>query len=110
MLVGTGAGGTYLHMAATPVAVAGDRRVSEVFGDRLRVSPHVPVYASNEQQAVAILGSGVDTRAAMWNAVELIRDPFARKGFGETQLTGFLMFDFALINAGAYKRHSFRTS
>ena len=110
LLVGTGTGGVYGHMAATPVSTNGDRRVSEVFGPRLRVSPHVPAYASDYQEAVAVLGSGVDTRASMWAGIMVERDAGERKAYGEVQLWGVGFFDFQIINAGAYNRHRFRTS
>ena len=111
LLVGTGAGGVYPHMAATPVSTNGDRRVSEVYGPRLRVSPHVAVAdGQNRQQAVAILGSGVDTRASMWAGIMVERDAGERKAYGEVQLWGVAFFDFQIINASAYNRHEFRTS
>ena len=110
LLVGSGANGVYGHMAATPVATAGDRRVSEVFGARLRVSPNIADYASDMQDAVAILGNQPNVEAALWNAVQIIRDPYSRKENGEVQLTGVAFFDFSILRAGGYIRHRFRTS
>ena len=110
LLVGSGTNGVYGHMAATPVATAGDRRVSEVFGARLRVSPNIADYASDMQDALAIFGGLPNTEGAMWNAVQIIRDPYARKENGEVQLTGVAFFDFAILRTAGYVRHRFRTS
>ena len=108
LLVGTGTGGTYAHMAGLAIADAG--RVVDIMGARLRVSPHVGDYAGNHQDALVIKGSEANTVMAVWPGVELLRDPYTREGEGEIRLIGYLLHDFAIVRTGGYSRVAFRTS
>ena len=56
MLVGST---IYGHMAGQDVGTASGTTVTDKLGTRLRVSPHVPAYANNRQEAVVIKGNAL---------------------------------------------------
>ena len=113
MLVGSGASGTYGHMGGLPVATGSDINAAEKVADvsgGLRVSGHVPAYASNRQEAVIIKGPARrNTVAAIWG-ITLIPDEVTRTTQGEIRLTAVMLADFAILRTDGYKRHRFRTS
>ena len=114
MLVGAGAAGVYPHMGSVAVATASDmsaaEKVSAVSGG-LRVSGHVPAYASNFQDALVIKGPARrNAVAAIWQGVQLIEDRITKAAEGEIKLTSVMLFDFAILRTAGYQRHRFRTS
>ena len=52
----------YGHMAGQDVGTASGTTVTDKLGNRLRVSPHVPAYASDYQEAVVCKGSAFPGR------------------------------------------------
>ena len=108
MLVGTGADGVFPHMAGLAIADAG--RLTDIIGDRLRVSGNIGAYANNRQEALVIKGSEANTVAAIWPGVEIIRDVYTREAEGEVRLVGILLHDFAILRTAGYIRERFRTS
>ena len=114
MLVGAGAGGVYPHLGSSPVATATDvnvaEKLSQVSGG-VRVSGHVPAYASNHQDALVIKGPARrNCVSALWQGVSLIEDRITRADEGEVKLTAVMLYDFAILRTAGYNRHRFRTS
>ena len=110
ILVGSGANGTYGYMAGLAIATGDGRTVTDKLGERVRVSPHVPAYASNMQDAVVCKGNTFQTVAAIWPGIPIIVDQSSRAPQGEVRLYGVLMHDFAILRTDGYTRHRFRTS
>ena len=110
VLVGTGANGTYGHMAGLPIATGDGRTVTDKLGERVRVSPNIPAYGSDRQEGLVVKGSQANAVAAIWPGVEVIRDVFSREAFGEVRLVGVLLHDFAILRTSGYIRYRFRTS
>ena len=107
MLVGSA---IYGHMAGLALATGDGRTVTDKMGARLRVSPNVPAYASNRQQAVVCKGLESQTVAAIWPGLEILEDRTSRAAEGEVRLIGVLLHDFAILRADGYTRHAFRNS
>ena len=107
MLVGST---IYGHMAGQDVGTASGVTVTDKLGNRLRVSPHVPAYAGNFQEAVVCKGLDVQTRCAIWMGAEILVDQVSRAAHGEIRLHAVLMYDYAILREGGYTRHRFRNS
>ena len=108
LLVGTGANGTFPHMAGLAIADAG--RLTDLMGDRLRVSPNIAAYAAHRQDGLVIKGTEGNTVAAVWPGVEILRDPYTRESHGEIRLVGVVLWNFEILRTAGYIRHAFRTS
>ena len=101
----------YGHMAGQDVGTASGTTVTDKLGNRLRVSPHVPAYASDYQEAVVCKGSAFQAVCAIWQGVPIeVADRGSRAAHGEVQLFAFLFHDFAILRTDGYTRHRFRTS
>ena len=100
----------YAHMAGLALATGDGRTVTDKMGARLRVSPNVPAYASNRQQAVVCKGLESQTVAAIWPGLEILEDRTSRAAEGEVRLIGLLLHDFAILRTDGYTRHAFRNS
>ena len=59
----------YAHMAGETLATGDGRTVTDKLGDRVRVSPHVPAYAGNKQDAVVCKGNMFQTVCAIWPGI-----------------------------------------
>ena len=115
ILVGAGATGVYQHMGALKVntGAAAEMSVAEKLAmlGMLRVSAHVPDYASNRQEALIIKGAPRrNCVAALWPNISLIVDRVTRSSQGEVKLTALMLYDFAILRTAGYTRHRFRTS
>ena len=60
------------HMAGQDVGTASGTTVTDKLGNRLRVSPHVPAYASDYQEAVVCKGSAFQAVCAIWQGVAIV--------------------------------------
>ena len=107
MLVGST---TYAHMAGRSLATGDGRTVTDKLGDRVRVSPHVPAYAQNRQQAVVCKGNMFQTVCAIWPGIPILVDSDSRAPHGEVRLFAVLFHDFAILRKDGYTRHTFRNS
>ena len=107
MLVGST---IYAHMAGQALATGDGRTVTDKLGDRVRVSPHVPAYAQNRQQAVVCKGNVFQTVCAIWPGIPILVDSASRAPHGEIRLWAVLMHDFAILRKDGYTRHTFRNS
>ena len=110
VLVGSGPNGVYGHMAGLAIATGDGRTVTDKLGERVRVSPHVPAYSSDMQDAVVCKGNSFQTVAAIWPGIPILVDNASRAPQGEVRLYGVLMHDFAILRTDGYTRHRFRTS
>ena len=105
---------TYVHMGSVWRANGSDDNIASLFSrlsGGLRVSGHVPDYASNHQEGVVI--KGMPRRncvAALWQGVSLIEDRVTRAKQGEIILTAVSLYDFKILRTDGYTRHRFRTS
>ena len=104
----------YAHMGSEFRANGSDDSVASIverLGGGLRVSGHVPAYASNRQDAVAIkTGSGPNAVAPIWNEVQIFQDEYTRAQEGEIRLYGLMLGNFAVLRADGFKRYRFRNS
>ena len=100
----------YAHMAGETLATGDGRTVTDKLGDRVRVSPHVPAYAGNKQDAVVCKGNMFQTVCAIWPGIPILVDSSSRAPHGEVKLWAVLMHDFAILRQDAYTRHAFRNS
>ena len=107
MLVGST---TYAHMAGRSLATGDGRTVTDKLGDRVRVSPHVPAYAQNRQQAVVCKGNMFQTVCAICPGIPILVDSDSRAPHGEVRLFAVLFHDFAILRKDGYTRHTFRNS
>ena len=100
----------YAHMAGQALATGDGRTVTDKLGDRVRVSPHVPAYASDMQNAVVCKGNAFQTVCAIWPGLPILVDLASRGAHGEVRLWAVLMHDFAILRTDGYTRHAFRNS
>ena len=77
----------------------------------LTASDQVPAPATNNQKAVVWKsGSGMRTAVApIWQASNLIVDPYSKSSSGQVSLTMHTFFNFAVLRPDAYKIAGFRT-
>lgn len=77
----------------------------------VRVSAHVPAYASNFQSAVTVAGPGNrNAVAAIWETgIRIIEDRVTKADEGEVRLVAVMLADHAILRQAAYSRYSFRT-
>ena len=76
----------------------------------LRVSSHIAAAASNAQGGLLYRKravGGMKSVMPVWNAVQLIRDPYTDSASGVVGLTVHLLFNFAIIRSAAYNRLAF---
>ena len=100
----------YAHMAGQALATGDGRTVTDKLGDRVRVSPHVPAYAGNQQQAIVCKGNMFQTVCAIWPGIPILVDQASRGAHGEVRLWAVLMHDFAILRQEGYTRVAFRNS
>ena len=100
----------YAHMAGRALATGDGRTVTDKLGDRVRVSPHVPAYASDMQDAVVCKGNAFQTVCAIWPGIPILVDSASRGAHGEVRLWAVLMHDFAILRTEGYTRVRFRNS
>ena len=75
----------------------------------VRVSTHVPDYASNQQDALAIIGPPRrNAVAAVWENLDLVVDPYTAAADGEVIITVYMMQDSAILRTDGYKRYRFK--
>ena len=75
----------------------------------VRVSTHVPDYASNRQDALAIIGPPRrNAVAAVWSNLDLVVDPYTAAADGEVIITVYMMQDSAILRTDGYKRYRFK--
>ena len=68
----------------------------------VRVSAHVPVAASDKQNAVVRLGNRRDMVAPVWGSVTLIPDEISLASKGQVQLTAVLLYAAKLLRKGGF--------
>ena len=57
-----------------------------------------------EQAVIARRGVGRNAVAAVWEGLELIRDPYSGAAKGQVALRAIALWDFAILRADAFKR------
>lgn len=105
---------TYRHAAGVFQAGSGESGTEAL--DRrsasCQASSYIPSPAANIQTAILHAGRDAmrgDSIAAMWPALELIRDPYTKAGEGEVSLTWITLWDaYVAFRADAYKRVDFK--
>lgn len=75
----------------------------------LRSTAHMPAPADvsgkdYEQAVIARRGVGRNAVAAVWEGLELIRDPYSGAAKGQVALRAIALWDFAILRAAAFKR------
>ena len=68
----------------------------------VRVSAHVPVAASDKQNAVVRLGNRRDMVAPVWGAVTLIPDEITKAANGQIVLTAVLLHAVKILRVGGF--------
>lgn len=101
---------TYGHAGAVYRNTSVDRtaldRLMDLTGG-VRVSAHVPVPASNKQNAIIRRGMRRDMVAPMWQGVTLIPDEVTKAATGEIVVTAVLLHAVKIIRkAGFYKQET----
>ena len=69
------------------------------YGGGIRVSKHVPAPVSTKQDYLAIRGAGRWGVAPVWSALSFLRDELTGAQSGQLKLTGYCLFDFALVRS-----------
>ena len=100
----------YAHMAGQALATGDGRTVTDKLGDRVRVSPHVPAYSGDQQQAIVCKGNAFQTVCAICPGLPILVDSSSRAPHGEVRLWAVLMHDFAILRTDGYTRVAFRNS
>lgn len=108
---------TYRHAASVYQAGSGESGAEALMrrSAGCRASSFVPAVVSNVQDG-GLLHAGMDAMrgdsiAAVWPALEVIRDIYSRAGQGEVILTWITLWDaYTAFRSEAYKRISFKVS
>lgn len=74
------------------------------YGGGIRVSKHVPAPVSDKQDYLAVRGAGRWGVAPVWAALSFLRDELTGAQSGQIKLTGYCLFDFALVRQAQAKR------
>ena len=75
----------------------------------VRASANVPAAASNIQGGLlAKAGAPGNAVAPIWEALELVRDPYTSAKSGEVRLTAVALWNFKILRSDAYKRLKFK--
>ena len=99
--------GTYTH-AATVFRTAGqdgsvlDRLTAVTSG--VRVSAHVPIVASNKQNAVIRLGQNRDMVAPIWEGITIIPDEITKAAKGQIVITAIMLHAVKILRAGGFHK------
>lgn len=78
----------------------------------LRVSSRMPAVASKKQEGILARTSypGTNAVAPVWEAFELIRDPYTNAATGIVNLTAIMLWNFKVLRTGAWKRVEFQVA
>ncbi len=109
MLLGSS---TYSH-AGSVYQSNGDMSAAQALardGVGLRVSAHVAAIVSNQQYAVAAIGTARNAVLPIWTNVKLIRDEVTKAASGQVVLTAIALANFAVLRSDGFKRFRFRVS
>ena len=95
---------TYKDLGATYRNTTVDRsaldRLMELTGG-VRVSAHVPVPASNRQDAVIRRGMSMTAVAPVWEGVTIIPDEITKAGNGQIVITAVMLYAMKVLRTGA---------
>ena len=70
----------------------------------VKVSPHVPVVASNKQNAVIRLGMRRDMVAPVWDGITLIPDEVTKAKAGQIVITAVMLFAVKILRAEGFHK------
>ena len=106
---------TYSHaggLVASGTAQTAAAHLQEVTGG-FQASDHVPAMdATSKTQQAILYRSGAmadaDSLVALWEGLEIIRDPYSGASQGEVRITAISLFDFAVLRAAAYSKLAFK--
>ena len=70
----------------------------------VRVSSHVPAVASNKQELIVARGTAQHVAVAIWNAIDLIEDPFSMAKTGEVILTGRMLHAIKILRPAGFRK------
>ena len=78
----------------------------------VRVSSRIPAVAANDQKAVFAKSSypGTNAVAPIWEAVQMIRDPYTLAQKGEVRITMLMLWNFKIIREAGWYLHEWTVS